>query len=90
MTLALTGHAVGRGIAIGRSHLAEGSELEIGEYRIAADEVAPDALAPDDLAPDYVPGDERIVAGRPDDEPDDDQVEPPPVPAKPRKGKKHH
>ena len=33
MTLALTGHAVGRGIAIGRSHLAEGSELEIGEYR---------------------------------------------------------
>ncbi|RPH98104.1 MAG: phosphoenolpyruvate--protein phosphotransferase [Lysobacterales bacterium] len=39
MTLALTGHAVGRGIAIGRSHLAEGSELEIGEYRIGADEV---------------------------------------------------
>ena len=39
MTLALTGHAVGRGIAIGRSHLAESSELEIGEYRIGADEV---------------------------------------------------
>ena len=39
MTLALTGHAVGRGIAIGRCHLAESSELEIGEYRIAADEV---------------------------------------------------
>jgi phosphotransferase system enzyme I (PtsI) len=39
VTLALTGHAVGRGIAIGRSHLAESSELEIGEYRIGADEV---------------------------------------------------
>jgi phosphotransferase system enzyme I (PtsI) len=39
VTLALTGHAVGRGIAIGRCHLAESSELEIGEYRIGADEV---------------------------------------------------
>jgi phosphotransferase system enzyme I (PtsI) len=39
MTLALTGHAVGRGIAVGRCHLAESSELEIGEYRIGADEV---------------------------------------------------
>ena len=39
MTLALTGHAVGRGIAIGRSHLAEQSELEISEYRIAETEV---------------------------------------------------
>ena len=39
MTLALTGHAVGRGIAIGRCHLAEQSELEISEYRIAPEEV---------------------------------------------------
>lgn len=39
MTLALTGHAVGRGIAIGRCHLAEHSELDIGEHRIAAEEV---------------------------------------------------
>lgn len=39
MTLALTGHAVGRGIAIGRSHLAERSELDISEYRIGPDEV---------------------------------------------------
>jgi phosphotransferase system enzyme I (PtsI) len=34
MTLALTGHAIGNGIAIGRAHLAERNELEIGEYRI--------------------------------------------------------
>ncbi len=34
MTLALTGHAVASGIAIGRTHLAKRSELEIGEYRI--------------------------------------------------------
>jgi phosphotransferase system enzyme I (PtsI) len=39
VTLALTGHAVGRGIAIGRSHLAQQSELEISEYRIAPEEV---------------------------------------------------
>jgi len=39
MTLALTGHAVARGIAIGRSHLAEHNELDIVEYRITADEV---------------------------------------------------
>lgn len=39
MTLALTGHAVSRGIAIGRSHLAEHSELDIVEYGIGADEV---------------------------------------------------
>jgi phosphotransferase system enzyme I (PtsI) len=39
MTLALTGHAVARGIAIGRCHLVERNELDIGEYRIAADEV---------------------------------------------------
>lgn len=39
MTLALTGHAVARGIAIGQTHLAERNELEIGEYRIAEEEV---------------------------------------------------
>jgi phosphoenolpyruvate-protein phosphotransferase (PTS system enzyme I) len=39
VTLALTGHAVSRGIAIGRCHLAEHSELDIVEYRIGADEV---------------------------------------------------
>jgi phosphotransferase system enzyme I (PtsI) len=38
VTLALTGHAVSRGIAIGRSHLAEHNELDIVEYRIGADE----------------------------------------------------
>lgn len=38
MTLALTGHAVARGIAIGQTHLAERNELEIGEYRITEDE----------------------------------------------------
>jgi phosphotransferase system enzyme I (PtsI) len=39
MTLALTGHGVARGIAIGRCHVAVRNELEIGEYRIAADDV---------------------------------------------------
>jgi phosphotransferase system enzyme I (PtsI) len=39
VTLALTGHAVARGIAIGRTHLAERNELEIGEYRIGKEEV---------------------------------------------------
>ena len=39
MTLALTGHAVARGIAIGRCHLLERNEFEIGEYRIGAEEV---------------------------------------------------
>ncbi|HKJ18956.1 MAG TPA: phosphoenolpyruvate--protein phosphotransferase [Xanthomonadales bacterium] len=39
MTLALTGHAGAEGIAIGRVHLAERSEAEIGEYRIHTDEV---------------------------------------------------
>jgi phosphotransferase system enzyme I (PtsI) len=38
MTLALTGQPVARGIAIGRSHLAEHNELEIVEYRIGPDE----------------------------------------------------
>jgi len=39
MTLALTGHPVARGIAIGRCHLVERNELDIDEYRIAAEEV---------------------------------------------------
>jgi phosphotransferase system enzyme I (PtsI) len=39
MTLALTGYAVGKGIAIGRCHLAERNELEIGEHRIEPDAV---------------------------------------------------
>ncbi len=39
MTLALTGHAVASGIAIGQTHLAERNELEIGEYRIEHDDV---------------------------------------------------
>jgi phosphotransferase system enzyme I (PtsI) len=39
MTLALTGQAVSRGIAIGLAHLAERNELEIGEYRIQPDTV---------------------------------------------------
>lgn len=39
MTLALSGHAVARGIAIGRCHLAERNELDIGEYRIGPEEV---------------------------------------------------
>ena len=38
MTLALTGHAVARGIVIGRCHLAERNELDIVEYRITAEE----------------------------------------------------
>lgn len=39
MTLALTGYAVSRGIAIGQAHLAERNELEIGEYRIPPENV---------------------------------------------------
>ena len=39
MTLALNGHGVARGIAIGRTHLAERNELDIGEHRIEADTV---------------------------------------------------
>jgi len=39
VTLALTGHAVARGIAIGRTHLSERNEIEIDEYRIDAAEV---------------------------------------------------
>jgi phosphotransferase system enzyme I (PtsI) len=34
MTLALTGHGVARGIAIGRCHVVVRNELEIGEHRI--------------------------------------------------------
>lgn len=40
MTLALTGHAVARGIAIGRTHLAERNEIDIGEYRIDISDIA--------------------------------------------------
>jgi phosphoenolpyruvate-protein kinase (PTS system EI component) len=43
MTLALTGHAVARGIAIGQTHLAEHNELEIEEYRIAETDVGNEA-----------------------------------------------
>jgi len=39
MTLALTGHAVASGIAIGLTHLAERNELEIEEYRIGREDV---------------------------------------------------
>jgi len=39
MTLALTGHAVASGIAIGQTHLAERNEIEIGEYRIEREDV---------------------------------------------------
>ena len=39
MTLALTGHAVANGIAIGQTHLAERNELEIEEYRIGREDV---------------------------------------------------
>jgi len=44
MTLALTGHAVARGISIGQIHLAERNELEIGEFRIQPDEVEKEVL----------------------------------------------
>ena len=39
MSLTLTGHAVAPGIAIGRFHLAERNELDIGEYRISQEDV---------------------------------------------------
>lgn len=39
MTLALTGHGVARGIAIGQCHIVVSNELEIGEHRIAPGEV---------------------------------------------------
>jgi phosphotransferase system enzyme I (PtsI) len=39
MTLALTGHAVARGIAIGHSHVVERNEFDIIEYRITQDDV---------------------------------------------------
>lgn len=39
MTLALTGYAVARGIAIGQAHLVERNELEIGEFRIQPETV---------------------------------------------------
>jgi phosphotransferase system enzyme I (PtsI) len=39
MSMTLEGQAVAPGIAIGRVHLAESNELEIGEYRIGNDDV---------------------------------------------------
>lgn len=39
MTLALTGHGVARGIAIGHCHIVVSNELEIGEHRIEPGEV---------------------------------------------------
>lgn len=39
MSLTLKGHSVAPGIAIGRVHLAERNELEIGEYRISEADV---------------------------------------------------
>jgi phosphotransferase system enzyme I (PtsI) len=39
MSLALTGHGVAPGVAIGRAHLAERNEIEIGEYRIREQDV---------------------------------------------------
>lgn len=39
MSLTLKGHGVAPGIAVGRVHLAEINELEIGEYRIGEDHV---------------------------------------------------
>ena len=39
MTLALTGHGVARGIAIGRCHVVVRNELEIGEHRIEPGQV---------------------------------------------------
>ncbi len=39
MSQVLKGHAVAPGVAIGRAHLAERNELDIGEYRIGVDDV---------------------------------------------------
>jgi phosphotransferase system enzyme I (PtsI) len=39
MSLTLKGHAVAPGVAIGRIHLAERNEIEIGEYRIGKNDV---------------------------------------------------
>ncbi len=39
MSQKLTGHAVAPGVAVGRVHLAERNELEIGEYRISEADV---------------------------------------------------
>ncbi|MGD2128410.1 MAG: phosphoenolpyruvate-utilizing N-terminal domain-containing protein, partial [Lysobacterales bacterium] len=44
MTLALTGYAVTRGIAIGRCHKFERNELSIGEYRVGKDKVEAEIL----------------------------------------------
>ncbi|MBT8049256.1 MAG: phosphoenolpyruvate--protein phosphotransferase [Xanthomonadales bacterium] len=39
MSVKLEGHAVAPGVAIGRVHLAESNELEIGEFRIGREDV---------------------------------------------------
>ncbi|MDX1381772.1 MAG: putative PEP-binding protein, partial [Xanthomonadales bacterium] len=39
MTLALSGHAVSPGIAIGQAHLIHRNEIDIGEHRIAPEQV---------------------------------------------------
>lgn len=39
MTLALTGHGVARGIAIGRCHIVVRNEIEIGEHRIEPEQI---------------------------------------------------
>ena len=44
MSLTLKGHAVAPGIVIGRIHLAERNELEIGEYRIGQNDVKNEIL----------------------------------------------
>jgi phosphotransferase system enzyme I (PtsI) len=44
MSLALTGYGVAPGIAIGRAHLAERNEIEIGEYRIRKQDVEREIL----------------------------------------------
>jgi phosphotransferase system enzyme I (PtsI) len=44
MSLALTGYGVAPGVAIGRTHLAERNEIEIGEYRIREQDVENEIL----------------------------------------------
>ena len=39
MTIALHGHGVSRGIAIGKAHLLERGQLEVSEYAVAAKEI---------------------------------------------------
>jgi len=40
MTLALSGHIVEAGIAVGQAHIIQHNELQIGEFRIAREQVA--------------------------------------------------